>query len=250
MATAADGDSWRGAPSPGGPGEPRGSGVPGPSWNGRSIVGRHPGWPAALGPLPSGAGDVALRPLRRRDGPAWRELRLQDQRLIARWDATSTLTWEQRHTAAMFRAQRGLLFSAARRGEALPFAVTVDGRFAGQMTFGGLQRGVLQSAWLGYWVQSGVQGHGVATTAAALAVAHAFDVVGLHRVEATISPENAASRAVVTHVGFRQEGRLQRYLDIDGAWRDHLLYAITVEDLPAGVPRLDALLAGYRSSHS
>ena len=81
----------------------------------------------------------------------------------------------------------------------------------------------------------------MATGAVALAVAHLFGPVGLHRVEATIAPENLASRAVVGHLGFRQEGLLRRYLDINGAWRDHLLFALTVEDLPADRPFLDAL---------
>ncbi len=81
-------------------------------------------------------------------------------------------------------------------------------------------------------------GRGVATAAVALIVAHGFGPVGLHRIEATIAPENLASRAVVAHLGFRQEGHLVRYLDIDGAWRDHLLYALTVEEVPRGLPQL------------
>jgi ribosomal-protein-alanine N-acetyltransferase len=53
----------------------------------------------------------------------------------------------------------------------------------------------------------------------------------LHRVEATVRPENAASRAVLAKVGFREEGLLKRYLEVDGAWRDHLLVAITIDEL-------------------
>ena len=53
----------------------------------------------------------------------------------------------------------------------------------------------------------------------------------LHRIEATVRPENAASRAVLAKVGFREEGLLKRYLEVDGAWRDHLLVALTVEEL-------------------
>ena len=48
-------------------------------------------------------------------------------------------------------------------------------------------------------------------------------------------PENAASRAVLAKVGFREEGLLKRYLDVDGAWRDHLLVAITVEEINGSV---------------
>lgn len=208
-----------------------------------ALQGRRPGWPARLGPLAGAAGSVTLRPWLRRDGGPWRELRIRDEALIARWDATSPLTWAQRHTMEMWRAQRALMLRAVRRGEALPFAICVDGEFAGQITLGGIQRGALRSGWVGYWVDSRRQGHRVATRAVALTVAHALGPVGLHRVEATIAPENTASRAVVGHVGFRQEGLLERYLDINGAWRDHLLYAITVEELPPGPDVAAALIA-------
>ncbi len=207
--------------------------------------GRHPGWPATLGPLPSGAGAVALRPLRRRDGAAWRAIRVRDEALIARWDATSLLSWADRHTPAMWHSQRTALTAAARRGEALPFAITVDGRFAGQVTLGGIQRAALRSGWVGYWVDATLHRRGVATVAVALALAHALGPVGLHRVEATIDPANAASRTVVGHLGMREEGLLRRYLDIAGAWRDHLLFAMTVEELPGGPDLASALLRGY-----
>lgn len=201
-------------------------------------TGLHPGWPTHLGPLQTRIGRVAGRPLRRSDWPDWQRARLQDEALIAPWDATSDLTWAQRHSKAMWHSHRSLLRSGARRGEVVPFAVTVEGRFAGQVTLGGIQRGALRSGWVGYWVDSRFHGRGVATAAVALTVAHGFGPVGLHRIEATIAPENLASRAVATHLGFRQEGHLVRYLDINGAWRDHLLYALTVEEVRGGLPQL------------
>ena len=200
--------------------------------------GAHPGWRARLGPLPTVSGTVAGRPLRRADFADWQRARVRDEALIRRWDATSELTWEQRHSRPMWHAHRALLRAGARRGEVVPFAITVDGAFAGQVTLGGIQRGALRSGWIGYWVDSRFHGKGVGTAAVALLVAHAFGPVGLHRVEATISPQNLASRAVVEHLGFRQEGELLRYLDIDGAWRDHLLYGLTVEELPGGLTQL------------
>ena len=209
--------------------------------------GTHPGWPATLGPLATISGEGAGRPLQRRDFADWQRARLRDEALIKRWDATSELTWEQRHSRAMWHSHRSLLRMGARRGEVVPFAITVDGAFAGQVTLGGIQRGALRSAWVGYWVDSRFQGKGVATAAVAMIVAHAFGPVGLHRVEATISPQNLSSRAVVEHLGFRVEGELLRYLDIDGAWRDHLLYGLTVEELPDGLPQL---LGRWRASGS
>ncbi len=195
---------------------------------------RHPGWPAELGPLTTDAGAVRLRPLKRRDGRTWRQLRLRDRALIECWDATSPLNWVDRHSPAAWRDQLMMLRRAARHGSSLPFALTVDGVFAGQVTIGGIQRGALRAGWIGYWVDSTLHGHGVASAGVALAVAHGLGPVGLHRIEATISPDNHASIGVARHIGMREEGLLQRYLDIFGAWRDHLLFAITVEELPPG----------------
>ena len=113
----------------------------------------------------------------------------------------------------------------------MPYVIEVDGRFCGQLTIGNVTHGALRSAWIGYWVASGVTGGGVATGALALGVDHCFGAVMLHRVEATVRPENAASRKVLSKVGFREEGLLKRYLDVDGGWRDHLLVAITSEEI-------------------
>ena len=71
----------------------------------------------------------------------------------------------------------------------------------------------------------------MATGALALGLDHCFGPVMLHRVEATVRPENAASRRVLAKVGFREEGLLKRYLEVDGAWRDHLLVAVTAEEI-------------------
>ncbi len=205
---------------------------------------RRSGWPAVLGPEPTAAGALLLRPLERGDGPAWRAIRIRDEALIAPWDASSSASWTDRHSRGMWRAHRAGLAIAARRGEALPFAIVVNGRLAGQLTIGGVHRGVLQSAWVGYWVDSGLAGRGVATTALAMATGHAFAGAGLHRLEATVAPENVASRAVLRHLRFRQEGVIERYLHVGGRWRDHVLYALTNEDVPGGTAEL---LGRYRA---
>ena len=90
----------------------------------------------------------------------------------------------------------------------LPFAIELDGEFCGQLTIGNVTHGALRSAWIGYWVASSATGKGVATGALALGLDHCFGPVGLHRVEATVRPENAASRRVLAKVGFREEGLL------------------------------------------
>ena len=73
----------------------------------------------------------------------------------------------------------------------LPYVIEVDGQFSGQLTIGNVTHGALRSAWIGYWVASVATGGGVATAALALGLDHCFGPVMLHRVEATVRPENA-----------------------------------------------------------
>lgn len=188
-----------------------------------------------LGPVKVAAGDVLLRPVRLRDGAAWSRLRLRDENYLRIWEPEAEGTWAERFTTMAWPVMCSGLRATARRGQALPFAVTLDGRFVGQITLGNLVRGSLRSAWVGYWVESQAAGGGVGTAAVALAVDHAFGPVGLHRIEATVRPENVASLRVLAKLGFRDEGLLQRYLEVDGAWRDHRLLAMTRDEIGAGL---------------
>lgn len=197
--------------------------------------GRHPGWPARLGPVRVAAGEIELRPVRLRDAFEWSRLRLRDEAYLHEWEPEAVGTWAQRYAPTAWPVQCAGVRALARRGQALPFAITLDGRLAGQLTVGNVVRGALRSAWVGYWVESGVAGCGVATGAVALAVDHVFRRVGLHRIEATVRPENGASLRVLTKLGFRDEGLLVRYLEVDGAWRDHRLLAMTQEEVGAGL---------------
>jgi ribosomal-protein-alanine N-acetyltransferase len=119
----------------------------------------------------------------------------------------------------------------------LPFALEHDGRFVGQVTVSAIVRASLQSASVGYWLDQAVAGRGVTPTAVALVVDHCFGPVGLHRIELNVRPENVRSRRVAEKLGFREEGMRLRYLHIDRAWRDHVCYALTIEDVPGGVLR-------------
>lgn len=209
--------------------------------------GRHPGWPARLGPLRVVAGQVALRPVRLRDGPVWSRLRLRDEDYLRVWEPDAEGSWAERFTTMAWPVMCGGLRATARRGQALPFTITLNGQFAGQLTLGNVVRGSLRSAWVGYWVESRAAGGGVGTAAVALAVDHAFGPVGLHRLEATVRPENVASLRVLAKLGFRDEGLLQRYLEVDGDWRDHRLLAITQDEIASGlVPRLICSGHAYR----
>ncbi len=220
-----------------------------PIWGGARPTGRHPGWPARTRALRVPAGVVELRPVRLRDGAAWSRIRLRDEEHLAPWEPMLPGRWEHRNAVTEWPGRWGALRSMGRAGQALPFSLLVDGEFAGQVVVGNVVREPLLSAYVGYWVGAHVAGGGVATAAVALAVDHCFSRVGLHRIEATVRPENARSLRVLAKLGFREEGLLRRYLEVDGDWRDHVVLAVTEEDvLPDGL--VARLLRSGRASRA
>jgi len=196
-----------------------------------------PGWPAVLED-----GPVRLRPLRRRDGTVWLDLRASNAAWLDPWDATSPVPLEgPRPTFVQFvRA----LSSQARAGTSLPFAIDHEGELVGQLTVSSITYGSLRSASIGYWVSEHVAGRGIMPVAVALATDHCFTALGLHRIEINIRPENGPSLRVVEKLGLRDEGVRERYLHIGDRWCDHRTFALTADEVP------DGLLARYRAAHS
>jgi ribosomal-protein-alanine N-acetyltransferase len=186
------------------------------------------GWPVTLQ-----HGDITLRPLRYRDARAWRAVRRRNATWLQQWDATVPPGGTER--PASFRGLVARLQSNGRQGLGMPFAIDVEGRFAGQVTVNNIVRGSAQFASIGYWLDRDVAGRGIMPTAVALVVDHCFRSAGLHRIEVAIRPENSNSLRVVEKLGIREVGYAPRYLHIDGAWRDHRIYAVTVEECPGGM---------------
>ncbi len=162
----------------------------------------------------------------------WREVRVRNAMWLRPWEPTPPRAGTP---PVSFQAMVSFLRSEARAGRMLPFVVTYDDRLVGQLTVGGIMWGSLCSAHIGYWIDRDVAGRGITPTAVALGVDHCFGVVGLHRVEINIRPENAASLRVVEKLELREEGLRQGFLHIDGAWRDHRSFAITAEEMPEGL---------------
>ena len=104
-----------------------------------------------------------------------------------------------------------------------------DGRLAGVFNISEIVRRAFQSAYVGYGGIAGLEGQGYMTEGMGLVLDHAFGELGLHRLEANIQPGNTASIALVRRCGFVREGFSEKYLRIDGEWRDHERWAIRAE---------------------
>jgi ribosomal-protein-alanine N-acetyltransferase len=192
------------------------------------------GWPVWLS-----SGDVTVRPLAYSDARPWREARRRNATWLRPWDATVPPGSDARPST--FRSLVWRLHRQARAGTTYPFAVDVDGRFAGQVTVNNIVRGSAQFASVGYWLDREQAGRGVMPLAVAMIIDHCFWTAGLHRIEIAIRPENSNSLRVVEKLGLREVGYAPKFLHIDGAWRDHRIYAVTIEECPDGmVARLDS----------
>lgn len=195
------------------------------------------GWPAWLT-----ADEVTVRPLAYRDARAWRDARRRSAAWLRPWDATVPPGGTARPSS--FRSLVWRLHKQAHADQTYPFAIDVEGRFAGQVTVNNIVRGSAQFASIGYWLDRAYAGRGVMPRAVALVIDHCLTTAGLHRIEVAIRPENSNSLRVVEKLGLREVGYAPKFLHIDGDWRDHRLYAVTREECPDG---LFARLAHHES---
>ena len=100
------------------------------------------------------------------------------------------------------------------------------GAIVGAIHITEIVRGRFRSGFLGYYAFSGYERTGLMRDGLKAVLRHAFSVQKLHRLEANIQPENAASIALVRSCGFLREGYSPRYLKIGGRWRDHERWAM------------------------
>lgn len=176
-------------------------------------------------------GDVTLRLLRVRDSKALERLILGNREWLRPWEATNPFGPNSFDIKAM---TKGLVRQLDNQ-TGLPFVIEHQGQIVGQLNVANILYGSVSNAVIGYWVVPEVAGKGITPTAVALATDYLFNVVGLHRVEIDIRPENVASLRVVEKLGFRFEGLKERYIHINGAWRDHYVFALTHEEVIGGV---------------
>jgi len=176
-------------------------------------------------------GDVTLRLLRQRDAKALQRLILGNREWLRPWEATNPYGPNSFDIKSMVRG----LIRQLDNQTGLPFVMEYRGELVGQLNVANILYGSVSSAVIGYWVVPEVAGRGVTPTSVALATDYLFAAVGLHRVEIDIRPENLASLRVVEKLGYRFEGLKERYIHINGAWRDHFVFALTQEEVPGGV---------------
>ncbi|MGB6086810.1 GNAT family N-acetyltransferase [Parvibaculum sp.] len=159
----------------------------------------------------------------------WATLRQQSRAFLTPWEPT----WGVDDlTRTSFRRRLRRYQREIREDQAYPFFIfrQQDDVLVGGSTLSGVQRGVQQSCSLGYWAGEIHAGRGHVTAAVRALIPFVFEELKLHRLQAACLPENERSRAVLRKCGFTEEGIARGYLRINGAWRDHVVYAILSDD--------------------
>jgi ribosomal-protein-alanine N-acetyltransferase len=172
---------------------------------------------------------VFLRAPEARDYQEWSELREASRAFLTPWEPT----WpDDDISRGSFRYKLRRYTEDARDGRAYAFYIfrSEDSALVGGATLSRVQRGVALSCSLGYWVGAPFQRQGFTSAGVRALARYAFDELGLHRVEAACQPDNAPSRALLTKVGFTEEGFARAYLKINGDWRDHVLFGLVKGD--------------------
>lgn len=167
---------------------------------------------------------MTLRAPTHTDYRPWVGLRQMSRDFLTPWEPT----WADDHlsrkafTNRVYWAQRSIA-----NGSAVPLFLVRrgDDTLLGAVTLDNIRRGPAQAGTLGYWIGQPHARQGYMREAIEALVHHAFTHLDLSRIEAACLEENTASRGVLEHTGFKYEGVAQSYLQINGRWRNHVLYA-------------------------
>ena len=167
---------------------------------------------------------MTLRPPVHSDFRSWTALRAASKEHLKPWEPS----WSEDHlsrkafTNRVYWAQRSVA-----NGAAVPLFLIrrVDATLVGAITLDNIRRGPAQAGTLGYWVGEPFARQGYMRESIEAVVHHAFVQLDLSRIEAACLPENGASRGLLESCAFKYEGVAQSYLQIDGRWRNHVLYA-------------------------
>jgi RimJ/RimL family protein N-acetyltransferase len=149
------------------------------------------------------------------------------------------------HTEAELGAKLDQLLADAERGEFVAFAVVLlaTGRAIGWTTYLDISPADerLEIGWT--WYGSAYWRSAVNTESKLLLLTHAFEDLGMGRVQWKTDHMNTRSQNAIMRLGAQREGVLRRHRQRpDGTWRDSVYFSMLKNEWPAARERLTARL--------
>ena len=173
--------------------------------------------------------DVYLRYPRMSDYLPWSKLRGESRAFLSPWEPV----WARDELSkGAFRRRLKRYQKESRLDTAYAFFVfrNEDDALLGGCTLSNVRRGVTQCCALGYWVGERFARQGYMYSAVRALIPFIFATLGMHRIEAACLPSNEPSKSLLQKAGFRQEGLAKGYLQINGEWQDHALFALLEDE--------------------
>lgn len=184
-------------------------------------------------------GDLVLRAGIRADYSQWRRTRLKSMAFLTPFEPS----WSEIDLSRnVYRQRLRRTRQEAMDGTDFSFLIFCQrprqkDELVGGITLSNVRRRAAQQGQIGYWMAVDHAGKGYMTQAVGRVSRYAFDQLGLNRLQASCLPDNTPSRRVLEKNGFIEEGYAEKYLQINGAWRDHVLYGVTRDRFRAQPPR-------------
>jgi ribosomal-protein-alanine N-acetyltransferase len=180
-------------------------------------------------PTPIKSGGLVLRFPLADDFPAWRRLRLESSAFLMPWEPK----WPADDlTRAGYRRRMARYHADAASGSGYSYFLfsAASNDLLGGLSLSNIRMGAARTCSLGYWMGERHAGHGYMKQAVSMILPQAFGALALERIEAGCIPGNMRSTNLLESIGFRREGVMRGFLEIDGRRRDHVLYAMLRED--------------------
>lgn len=180
------------------------------------------------------AEDLFLRAPVLEDFDQWLSLRTKSADFLQPWEPTWDPSDKKR---SAFRQRMKRYQAELKSGKSISLFIFSDKisdnekTLVGGLTIANIRRGVSQSCTLGYWMGEPFAGKGTMSKAVKRIIPYVFNDLKLHRLEAAAISSNKPSISLLENCGFQFEGKVRKYLKINGEWQDHRLYSILADDV-------------------
>tara|TARA_Y100000741_G_scaffold365013_1_gene358401 strand:- start:269 stop:853 length:585 start_codon:yes stop_codon:yes gene_type:complete len=173
--------------------------------------------------------NVFLRPPEYKDWQEWSQLRKENMSYLKPWEPS----WNIHELERSYFVKRIRFFEKLSiNDEAYSFLIFEKPylQLIGEININNVQRGVVQSCSIGYWISENKMGLGLMSEAISLIKKFSFDELELHRIEAACLQKNQRSLNTLKKNYFNIEGIAKKYLKINGKWQDHVLLSCINEE--------------------
>ncbi|MDC0557800.1 GNAT family N-acetyltransferase [Pelagibacterales bacterium] len=172
---------------------------------------------------------VILRPPQYSDWKAWADERKKNKLYLQPWEPLWSINELERSS---FVKRVRMFERLSHNDQAYSFLIfTSDNEdFIGEVNISNVQRGIIQSCTIGYWIAKNCEGKGMMSESLELVKEFIFNELKLHRIEAACLPHNMPSLKVLLKNGFIKEGTARKLLKINDKWQDHTVLSFILDD--------------------